>query len=186
MLIPMLVAGLLVGATPQVGEVAPEFTVEDTTGKTYTLSQMVKNGPVILAFFPKAFTSGCTRELTAYRERYADIEKLSGQVLAVSMDDKETLTKFKESLKAPFAFIPDPEGKLASLYDVKTSDEARMPGMKFANRFTFVIGEDGKVLKVESGKDAIDPTEAIASCPLRKKADTAKGSDAKQAQPQKK
>ena len=58
MLIPTLVAGLLAGATPQVGDVAPDFTVEDTAGKSYTLSQMVREGPVILAFFPKAFTGG--------------------------------------------------------------------------------------------------------------------------------
>lgn len=58
MLIPTLVAGFLSGASPQVGDVAPDFTVEDTVGKSYTLSQMVKDGPVILAFFPKAFTGG--------------------------------------------------------------------------------------------------------------------------------
>jgi peroxiredoxin len=58
MLIPTLVAGFFAGATPQVGDVAPDFTVEDTSGKSYTLSEMVKDGPVILAFFPKAFTGG--------------------------------------------------------------------------------------------------------------------------------
>ena len=58
MLIPTLVAGFLSSATPQVGEVAPDFTVQDTTGKSYVLSEMVKQGPVILAFFPKAFTGG--------------------------------------------------------------------------------------------------------------------------------
>ena len=58
MLIPTLVAGFFAGATPQVGDVAPDFTVEDTSGKSYTLSQLVQQGPVILAFFPKAFTGG--------------------------------------------------------------------------------------------------------------------------------
>ena len=168
MLTATLVAGFLAGASPQVGDVAPDFTVQDTSGKSYALSEMVKQGPVILAFFPKAFTGGCTKELTAYRDRYTDVQKLSGQLLAVSTDDAESLTKFKDSLKAPFAFVPDPEAKLSELYDVK------MPVMKMANRYTFVIGEDRKVLKVDSGKDAIDPNGAIASCPLRKpKADAA-------------
>lgn len=72
------------------------------------------------------------------------------------------MAKFKESLKAQFPFIPDPDAKLTKLYDVKT------PVMTLANRYTFVIGEDRKVLKVESGKDAIDPNGAIVSCPLRK------------------
>ena len=58
MLIPSLVAGFLAAATPQVGDMAPDFTVEDTSGQPHVLSQMVKQGPVILAFFPKAFTGG--------------------------------------------------------------------------------------------------------------------------------
>lgn len=57
MITPVL-ASLLLGAAPKVGELAPDFTVHDTDGKSHTLSAMVKDGPVILAFFPKAFTSG--------------------------------------------------------------------------------------------------------------------------------
>jgi peroxiredoxin len=78
------------------------------------------------------------------------------------MDDAVELKKFKESLKAPFPFIPDPEGKVVKQYDVKT------PMVGFAQRYTFVIGEDRKILKVESGKDAIDPNGAIVACPMRK------------------
>ncbi len=58
MLLPMLVTGFFSSAVPQVGETAPDFTATDTDGKQYTLSQLVKQGPVILAFFPKAFTPG--------------------------------------------------------------------------------------------------------------------------------
>src|SRR3954469_24003481 len=110
MLTPLVVS-LLLSASPKAGDLAPDFTAVDSEGKSHTLSEMAKSGPVIVAFFPKAFTSGCTRELTAYRERYADISKANAQVLAISTDDKETLSRFKAELKAPFAFIPDPEGK---------------------------------------------------------------------------
>ena len=58
MLIPMLVTGFFSSAVPQTGETAPDFTVMDTDGKKHTLSEMVKRGPVIVAFFPKAFTGG--------------------------------------------------------------------------------------------------------------------------------
>ncbi len=58
MLIPMLVTGFFSSAVPQNGETAPDFTVTDTDGKKHTLSEMVKQGPVIVAFFPKAFTGG--------------------------------------------------------------------------------------------------------------------------------
>jgi peroxiredoxin Q/BCP len=78
------------------------------------------------------------------------------------MDDAATLKKFKESLKAPFAFVPDPDGKVVNAFDVKT------PVVSFAQRYSFVIGEGRKILKVESGKDAIDPEGTIVACPLRK------------------
>jgi len=79
------------------------------------------------------------------------------------MDDADTLKKFKAELKAPYAFIPDPEGKVVALYDVK------MPVMSLANRYSFVVGEDRKIVKVQSGKDALDPAEAIAACPIKGK-----------------
>ena len=76
------------------------------------------------------------------------------------MDDAPTLKRFKESLKARFSFVADPEGKIVKLFDVKT------PVLSFAQRYTFVIGEGRKVLKVQSSADAIDPSAAIQACPL--------------------
>jgi peroxiredoxin len=58
MILPILVTGFFSGAVPQAGDTAPDFTVTDTDGKSYTLSELVKQGPVIVAFFPKAFTPG--------------------------------------------------------------------------------------------------------------------------------
>ena len=99
--------------------------------------------------------------MTAFRDRYAELEKKGGQVLAVSMDDRETLARFKKELTAPYPFLPDPEGKLAALFGVK--------GEKMATRKTFVIGEGRKVLAIEEGSAAIDPDEALAACPVRKR-----------------
>ena len=84
-------------------------------------------------------------------------------MLAVSMDDRETLQRFKSELKAPFPFIPDPQGKLVGLFDVK------MPVMSMAQRYSFVIGEGRKILKVQTGSDAVNPGDAIAACPIKKK-----------------
>ncbi len=80
------------------------------------------------------------------------------------MDDVETLKRFKASLDAPGRFIADPDGKIVRAYD------AKVPIFSLASRVTFVIGEGRKVLKVESGMDAIDPSGAITACPLRKDA----------------
>lgn len=79
------------------------------------------------------------------------------------MDDPETLAKFKKSLNAPFPFIADPEGKMTKLYGVKT------PLVKLALRYTFVVGADRKVVRVDSGSDAIKPEDAIISCDLSKR-----------------
>ena len=78
------------------------------------------------------------------------------------MDDADTLRRFKASLNAPFPFIADPDGKLVNAYDVKT------PVLGFAQRFTFVIGEDRRVIRVDTGADAIDASKAVTSCPIRK------------------
>jgi thioredoxin-dependent peroxiredoxin len=91
------------------------------------------------------------------------VEKAGARVLAISMDDPETLKKFKTELKAPFAFIPDPEGKIVALYDVK------MPAISVPKRYSFVVGQDLKIVKVQSGPDAINPEGAIAACPVGKK-----------------
>lgn len=161
-MIATLLSTLLLHTIPVAGAVAPDFTATDSDGNVHHLAEMVEQKTVIVAFFPKAFTGGCTQELKAYRDRYTEVEKAEGTVLAVSMDKRDTLKKFKESLKASFAFIPDPEGKLVSLYDVK------MPVVSFAKRYTFVIGPGRKILRVDQDDDAIHVENAVRACPLRK------------------
>ena len=155
------IAGLFSSATPREGDVVPDFQCTDSEGRTHTLSELVKEGPVVVAFFPKAFTPVCTRELQGYRDRHEELTQAHGQVLAVSMDDAETMRRFKESLGAPFTFVPDPEGALVRLFDVK------MPLLSIPRRFTFVIGEGRRIMKVEEGKNAADPGGAIGSCSIR-------------------
>jgi len=160
MLAPLVAA--LLAAAPSVGQIAPDFTVKDIDGNELTLSKLVEQGPVILAFFPKAFTGGCTKEMQAYRDRHDEIQKLKGKVLAVSMDDAATLAKWRAELKAPQTFVADPEGKLVKLFD------AKMPVLGMAQRHTFVIGPGRKVLEHTEGSDSIDPSKAVSACSLRK------------------
>lgn len=163
MLAPLV--ALFVTASPAVGDVAPDFSVKDIDGQVLSLSKLVEQGPVILAFFPKAFTGGCTKEMQSYRDRYTEIEKLKGRVIAVSMDDAATLKKWRAELKAPQTFVADPDGALVKLYDTK------MPVIGMASRNTFVIGPNRKVLEVQSGSDAIETKGAIAACSLKAGAD---------------
>ncbi len=159
-----LLFAVVLSATPAVGETVPDFTVKDIDGKELTLSKLVEEGPVIVAFFPRAFTGGCTKQMQGYRDRHAEIQKLKGTVLAVSMDDAATLTKWRAELKAPQSFIADPEGTLVKLFD------AKMPVIGMAQRHTFVIGPGRKVLIHTEGSDSIDPAKAVAACSLHKPA----------------
>ena len=93
--------------------------------------------------------------MKGYRSRYADLEKLKAQALAVSTDDNETQAKFKAKMEAQFPFVADPGGKLVSLFGVKA------PVVTMATRATFVIGTDRKILAVQTGGDAIDAGNVV-------------------------
>lgn len=107
--------------------------------------------------------------MRAYRSRYAELKKKGAEVIAISMDDRQTLARFRKELEAPFPFVADPDGRIAALFG------ARESGSRTADRKTFVIGEGRKVLAIEEGLFAIDPEEAVAACPLRRKAPAAEG-----------
>ncbi len=84
--------------------------------------------------------------------------------MAISMDDEATQARFKASLKAPFSFVADPKGRIVALYD------AKMPVMSLATRVTYVVDQDQRIVKIDTGSDAIKAGGAIAACPLRRKA----------------
>lgn len=162
MTIPLL-AALLGAAQIKTGDKAPDFTLTDTTGQSVTLSKILERGPVVLFFFPKAFTPGCTRQTGNFRDKYAAVEQKGAQVIGISTDDLETLRRFKSELKAPFPLLSDPDGKVAKQY----SGLMPVPGVNMASRANVVVGQDGLVKQVVTGSDAVDPSSAISNCPSR-------------------
>lgn len=145
-------------ASPQlkVGEEAPRFSLPGSNGTTIQLSDFKGKKKVVLAFFPKAFTGGCTRELSGLRDHQKMFDEAGAQVLGISMDDRDTQKKFAESLKLTFPLLADTGGRTASAYGVK--------GALWANRTTFVIDETGRITAIFKGKDAIDPAPTVAAC----------------------
>jgi peroxiredoxin len=158
---------LALSAAPKVGDTIPDFVAMDTDGNRLELSKLVKDKTVVVAFFPKAFTPGCTMQMKAFRDRQDQLSSRGAQVLAVAMDDKETMARFKKDLQAPFSFIPDPDGRISALFGMREGSA------KVASRANIVISEDRKVIAVEEGMPAVDPDGAIAACPLRKPGTTA-------------
>jgi len=155
---------MFLGATSlKVGDTAPDFTLQNQDGTSVTLSKALQDGPVILAFYPKAFTPGCTKQNSNFRDKFAEVQQKGAQIFGLSTDSVETQKKFKDEYKLPYPLLSDPGGKVAKLYS------GTMPVVGVANRANFVVGQDGKIAKIVEGSDAIDPNSAIASCPLRKK-----------------
>lgn len=143
----------------KVGDEAPGFALKASNGSTVRLADFKGKKKVVLAFFPKAFTGGCTREVSALRDNQRAFDESSAQILAVSMDTLATQTKFAESLKLTFPVLADPGGTVASSYGVK--------GALWANRSTFVINDAGKIIAIMEGKDAAEPGPALAACRVR-------------------
>jgi peroxiredoxin Q/BCP len=99
--------------------------------------------------------------LSAFRDFQERFAGKNAQVLGVSMDDLDTQKRFAQSLSLPFPLLADPSGATAEAYGVKKGT--------YADRVTFVIDPEGKVLTVVSGKDALDPTPVLDACPLHHK-----------------
>ena len=123
------------------GDAAPEFSLPGTDGKTHKLSEYRGKRGVVLAWFPKAFTGGCTAECKSLRE--AGAARLNAAVFAASVDDAATNKKFAESLGLDFPILSDATKATAKAYGVLNAERG------FANRWTFYIGKDGKIAAID-------------------------------------
>ena len=129
------------------GEKAPDFTLEADDGRQVSLKDYVGKR-VVLYFYPKDDTPGCTREAVEFRDVADEFEKQGAVIVGVSKDSVESHQKFKQKHDLPFTLLSDPEGKVLDLYGVWK--EKSLYGRRFmgAERTTFLIDEKGFVVKV--------------------------------------
>jgi peroxiredoxin Q/BCP len=134
----------------EVGKPAPDFTLQDQLGKKVTLSKL-KGSPVVLYFYPKDDTPGCTKEACAFRDAFAEYEKLGAKILGVSPDSTESHAKFVKKHELPFTLLADTERKVCEAYGVWK--EKNMYGRKTmgVERTSFVIDSKGIVRQVFPG-----------------------------------
>jgi peroxiredoxin Q/BCP len=132
-----------VGSELKVGDKAPDFKLPGTDGKTHSLKEFAGKKAVVVAWFPKADTPGCTAECKSMKEDGEAIRKFDVAYFTASVDKPEENKKFAEKLGLDFPILSDPTKKVAQAYGVV--DEKRA----VAQRWTFFIGEDGKVLHIE-------------------------------------
>lgn len=159
-LLSLLALGLNAMASEQftVGQPAPEFELYDQSGQLHSLEDY-RDQWVVLYFYPKDETPGCTTEACEFRDNIFAFKKINTQILGVSLDDVESHQKFAENHGLPFPLLADSQGKAAAAYGVKT----KMFGMTVAKRQTFLIGPDGTIAKhYEKVKPAEHSAQVLA------------------------
>ncbi|MEO8427396.1 MAG: peroxiredoxin [Verrucomicrobiota bacterium] len=146
----VLVARLGLGLTAvnaasplKVGDPAPPFELQGSDGKTYKLSNFKGKQVVVLAWFPKAFTTGCTAECKSLHGNGDAIRKFDVAYFTASCDDAETNKKFAESLKVDYPILSDPKQEAATAYGVVNAQR------KVPFRWTYYIGKDGRILYID-------------------------------------
>ncbi len=132
---------------PQVGDAAPDFTATATDGSTIRLSDFAGKW-VVLYFYPKDDTPGCTKEACGFRDVYAQFQKKGAVVLGVSADSAKSHAKFTEKFKLPFPLLADEKREIVRAYGVW--GEKSFLGRNYfgIHRVTFLIGPDGRVKSV--------------------------------------
>lgn len=139
------------GDSLKVGELAPEFSLQATDGKTYQLSDFRGREAVVLAWFPRAYTKGCTIECKSLAENGHLLRKYQVSYFMISVDELEENKGFAAEQKADFPLLSDPSKATAKAYGVLS-----MGG--WAKRHTFYIGADGRILEID--KDVKPATSA--------------------------
>jgi len=131
---------------PNIGDKAPDFALYDYDKKVRKLSEfLTKEKKTILAFFPGAFTGVCDKEMCAFRDMYADLEKLNGNVVGVSVDAPFAQKAFAEKYNLKFPLLCDFKREVIRMYDVVWKNLGGVEGYDTANRAIFVLDESGKV-----------------------------------------
>ena len=135
-----------------VGTDAPAFTAKDTNGNTVSLSDFAGK-TVVLYFYPKDDTPGCTKQAQSFRDNYAEYQGKEMVVLGVSMDDEASHKKFTEKYGLPFQLLADTDGAITKAYDVE--------GGGYAKRVTYVIDSNGKITHVDASVNTASHAQDI-------------------------
>jgi peroxiredoxin Q/BCP len=144
------------------GRPAPDFELESDTGETITLSDL-RGRPVVLYFYPKDDTPGCTTEACEFRDAYDVFREQGAEVLGVSPDDVASHDKFKTKYGLPFTLLADPEHKVAEDYGVWSERNRYGKKSMGINRSTFIIDPDGNVARAMMGIKPAGHASAVLS-----------------------
>ena len=134
----------------RVGDIAPDFELPDDSGAMLKLSDQLAKGPVVLFFYPKAMTPGCTKESCHFRDMKGEFEAVGAQRIGISADTVDKQHQFSAKHDFDFPLVSDGNRSIARAFGVKR------PGPLFNKRMTFVIDTDRKVLDVIGSETNMD------------------------------
>lgn len=168
----------------KVGDTAPVFQAMDDTGKEWKSADHVGKNILVVYFYPADMTGGCTKQACAYRDDLSVLKEQGVEVVGISSNSIAEHQMFKKEMQLNFTLLADPEGKVASVFGVPTSDgaeyKATIAGKEepfkvpiVIDRWTFVIGKDGKIAAKNTEVKAAEDSKAILDtvAKLQKKAE---------------
>jgi len=157
-----LAPAVSVAEVPKVGDKSPDFEMVGSDGKTYKAKDFIGKKAVIIAWFPRAFTGGCTKECKSMKESGEMLKKYDVAYFTASTDPVEKNADFAKSLELDYPILCDPKGTNAKMFGILSSDGSK------ASRTTFIISKDGKIAAVDSkvntethGKDLANQLEKL-------------------------
>jgi thioredoxin-dependent peroxiredoxin len=156
-------------SAPQVGDQVEEFTLPDQDGLPVTLSNFLGK-PVVLFFFPKADTPGCTIEACGFRDQFAQLESAGAVVFGISRDTPRAQKKFKEKYSLPYTLLADQNQDLIKRFDLLKQGTMYGKPVTKVERTTYLIGADGRLLHVFANVKPEGHAEEVLALLERQKA----------------
>lgn len=142
------------------GGLAPDFELKDENGEPHRLSDY-QGRAVVLYFYPKDDTPGCTKEACNFRDDYSAYEKAGVTILGVSPDTSKSHRKFIDKYELPFTLLADTEKKVSKMYDVWGTKKFRGREYEGVRRTTFLIDAEGKIAKIYKNVKPADHSEEV-------------------------
>ncbi|MEZ7503811.1 peroxiredoxin [Flavobacterium sp. Arc2] len=127
----------------KIGDRIPNFKAKDTHGNDFDSQKLVGQKPLVIYFYPKDNTPGCTTQACSFRDQYEDFKDLGAEVIGISSDSVESHQKFSEQYKLPFILLSDHDKKIRKLFGVPSGMFGLLPG-----RVTYVIDKKGKIIMI--------------------------------------
>lgn len=127
----------------QVGEKIPLFSLKDQNGKEFLVDHFIGKNAMVIYFYPKDDTPGCTKEACKFRDTYEDFENLDVKIIGISADDVQSHKRFAQKYNLPFTLLADTQNEVRNLFGVKNNIFGLMPG-----RVTYVIDKNGIVIHI--------------------------------------